>query len=184
MPSYCNTTTDLYRVYPRLEDFKEWKTLRGWVVYSGSVYKLGNVGYGEVLNENGLQVTKVTSIALVNGPGKFFYDSATDILYLQATSGLPTASTNIYKWGTDWVTLKSWAVQQASETLDGLLDPRFPIPLPENPYGSSDRPYDGAIIQITSLLAASLIAGRNDPPLVNSAGEPKNVAARVSEDAH
>lgn len=178
MANYCNATTDLFRAYPRIEEYKELRTLRGFVVHSGSVYKIGNVGYGEQLIENNLPLTAVTTLQSV-AAGKYYYDADTDILYVQATSGAVTDAANVYRWGSDWDTLKSWAVQQASEMLEGMLDARFPTPLPENPFGSSTRRYDGIIIQTTAQLACSLLVGRREPADFASDGSANNLSARL-----
>jgi len=176
---YCNLTTDLYRAFPRLEDYKEQKTLRGWVVHSGSVYRLGNVGYGEILFENGLQLTKVADLVSVDAAGEYFYDEDEDVLYLQATSGVPTDSTNIYVWGLDWDTFKGWAVDQASRDVDSLLDARFPVPLPESPYEDVTDKYDIDLRRATSKIAAALIISRREPMIFEP--EPNVQAALYNE---
>lgn len=157
---YCNLTTDLYRAYPRLEDFKEQKTLRGWVTHSGSVVKLGNVGYGEQLFENGLQLTAVADVGSVTA-GKYYYDSGADVLYVQPTSGAVTAST--YVWGLDWDTLKGWAVDQASRDVDSMLDARFPVPLPESPAEDVTNKYDIDLRRAAAKIAAAIMISRREP---------------------
>lgn len=179
MADYCNATTDLYRIYPRIEEFKISKTLRGWSVYSGSVYKLANVGYAEKLIENGTQMTSVASIALIDAVGKYFYDSDADIIYARATSGNVSDAANVYRWGLDWDTFKSWAVTRASERVDALLDRKFPIPVPENPQGSSTAKWDGPLIDATAYFACSFVVGRSDPPKYNTDGSAANLAAEL-----
>ena len=171
---YCNATTDLYRIYPGIEDFKQQKTLRGWVVHSGDVYKISNVGYGETLFENNLQLIAVASIAAILA-GKYFYDADTDIIYVQPTSG--TAAQNAYKWGNDWDALKTWAVTRATERVEAILDRTFPIPIPENPYGTSTAKWDGSLIDATAYIACSLISGRREPAKFNSDGSGANLTA-------
>ena len=176
MSTYCNVTTDLYRAYPRLEEHKEQKTVRGWVVNAGSVYKKANTGYGEMLFENGLPMTAVTLLASV-AAGKFYYDSANDILYAQSTTGTMVTSTNSYVWGIDWDTKKDWAVEEASARIDALLDPKFPIPIPENARGTSSQHWDLPIINATALLACSLIVGGSEPAKFNADGSGTNMTA-------
>src|SRR3990167_2540051 len=131
-----------------------------------------------MLFENGAQMTAVLSIATV-AAGKFFYDADADVLYAQATTGTFTDKT--YKWGVDWDTLKEWAVDQASQRVDALLDPKFPVPIPEWPGGSSSQRYDGPILHATAYIAASIIAGRQEPPAFDAQGSPTNQSATLFE---
>lgn len=160
--TYCNATTDLIRAYPRIDEFREYKTLRGWVVHSGSVYKIGGTGYVSTLFENNLPLTAAANVGAISA-GKFYYDSDTDVLYVQATSGLPTASTNVYKSGEDWDVLKTWAIQNASREAESLLDARFPIPVPESPDGSTSARYDIDLARAVAKIACALIASRREP---------------------
>mgnify|MGYP001584764801 CR=1 FL=1 len=173
---YCNLTTDIYRAYPRIEEFKVQKTMRGWVLHSGSVYKKANVGYGEMLFENNLPMAAVASVATI-AAGKFYYDAANDILYAQSTTGTMVTTTNAYLWGVDWDTLKEWAVEQASGRIEALLDQKFPIPIPENSRGTSTQHWDLPIIQATALMACSLIVSRQEPMKFNPDGSGANAAA-------
>ncbi len=176
--TYCNTTTDLARAYSRIEEFKEQRTFRGWVLHSGSVYKIGNTGYVSQLFENNLQLTAAATLGTI-AAGKFYYDSDVDVLYVQATSGLPTDSTNIYRGGEDWDGLKTWAVAQASGIIEGALDPQFPRPLPESPLATSTTKYDAPLILATAYIAAALIVGRREPPAFNADGSAANVSAQL-----
>jgi hypothetical protein len=160
--TYCNATTDLYRAYPRIEEFREYKTVRGWVLHSGSIYKVGGTGYVSAVFENNLPLTAAASAVAVTA-GTYYYDSDADVLYLAATSGLPTASTNIYKVGEDWDSLKSWAVTQAGAEVDTLLDGRFPRPIPESPDGSTTARYDVDLTRAAAKFAVAFIASRREP---------------------
>jgi hypothetical protein len=179
---YCNTSTDLYRVYPRIEEFKEQRSVRGWVVHGGSVYKKGNVGFGDTLLENNIIMANAGSIAAITA-GKMYYDSATDVLYVQAASGLPTATTNAYLWGTDWDDLKDWAVTHAVDLIDALLDKKFPIPIPESSKASSAQRWDGPLVDATAYMAVSLIAARREPPKFDTQGTATNIPAELQANA-
>lgn len=183
MPNYCNITTDLYRAYPRVEEFLQAKTVKGWVVDSGSRYKISGVGYAEQLIENGTQMTAAASAAAVDAAGEYFYDADADTLYAQAISGLVTDSGKVYHWGIDRDTLKSWAVERASQEIEARLDNRFPIPLLEDPRGSSTRKWDGPIIQATALMACAIMAARKEPKRYDANGGPENIAAELEAGA-
>lgn len=163
-PRYSNATTDLVRAFARIEEYKQQKTLRGWVVHSGSVFKLGNTGYVEALFENDLQLTKVTSLNDV-AAGKFFYDANLDILYAQATSGNITDAGKIYKAGDDWDALKDWAIDQASTDIEALLDARFPRPVPESPHATAAEKWDPDLRMACAKIACSHIAARREPKI-------------------
>jgi len=160
--TYCNITTDLHRAYPRLEESKEYKTIRGWVVHSGSIYKRGGTGYVSALFENSLPLTSVAAVGSVTA-GTFFYDADSDVLYVQATSGQANSSSLVYKAGEDWDALKTWAVQAASRDAEALLDARFPVPLPESPQGSVSQKYDLDLTRAVAKISASHIMARREP---------------------
>jgi hypothetical protein len=174
MTTYCNITTDLIRAYARIDDFKEMKTLRGWVVYSGSVYSLSNTGYVSQLFQGGIQLTAVASIATV-AAGKYYYDANTDTLYAQSTTGLVTSY--VMQSGEDWDALKTWAITEASGIVDAMLDGKFPVPIPENPDGSSTLKWDAPLVDACALMACSKIAGRREPPKFNPDGTGGNITA-------
>lgn len=176
---YCNTT-DLYRAFPRIEEMKEAKTVRSFAVYSGSILKQPFAGYGEVLFEDGAKLTAAASAAAIVA-GQFYYDSATDILYMQPSSGAFT--THAYRWGVDWATLKGWAADQGSAEFEALLDAKFPVPIPEDPNGSSSRRYAAPQVMAVAYFAASFIAGRMEPPKFGPNDVAENAAAELWQNA-
>jgi hypothetical protein len=63
--------------------------------------------------------------------------------------------------------------------VEALLDMKFPVPLLENPLGSSTAKYDSPLVNATAYIACSLIAGRKEPPKYDANGAAQNIAAEL-----
>ena len=168
---YCNVTTDLQRVFHRIEDYAARSVVKTWTNTSGSVYEHQHTGYVGGVWEDGSALVIKTSIAEVEATvSTFWYDPATDILYVQmAGSGDPDAITGlgIEVAGYDtWFNYKTQASYDAMSELEGMLDPKFPNPLPQarNPYAIAGitRNYDWDIVQCAAILTVkNIIQGIN-----------------------
>lgn len=167
---YCNTTTDLTAVFPKLDRFQYLEELENWTqnaTYS-SVYEKRNTGYISQVFENGTQLTAQTTVALVNSnAGSFYYDTDIDILYLHASdSNAP--STHEIMGGEDWDAFKAARKAEAQQLLDSMLGHALPVPLTPRlikTHGTAD--YDYPIVRSAALLTCYLIVKRVDDEIAD-----------------
>ena len=160
MSNYCNITTDLIDVFDRIEEYNVKRRLQQkFEVHSGSVYKMSGTGYMEVLYENGVALTNVSSIASIDAASKWFYDTAADVLYLRNTDSDDPDNDTITS-GLDWENHKTRMRDEASEDIDGMLDAKFKRPIPESRnYHTSDK-YDSSLKEATALQTCYKIVKR------------------------
>jgi hypothetical protein len=171
---YCNTTTDLYRAYPRVEELKSQKSLVGFE-YSSDGYYVGNTGYVEVVYIDGKPLTKADILEELDSDS-FFYDADRDVLYVGDSD---VTQKQVYG-GADWSGMKTWAVDAGSRDVDALLDGRFPTPLPESPYVEDGKRYDSDVVLAAAKFAVAHLANRHEPMRF---GESPNLAGLLYEGA-
>ena len=93
MTSYSSTITlDQYKDKPSSEKLMvAWlepaRRQFGWILHSGSIYKKDMSYYVVGVTQNSVALTEVASIGAITA-GKWFFDDATKILYMQVSSGL------------------------------------------------------------------------------------------------
>ena len=165
---YCNLTSDLKDAFSLIDQYQGLETLTGFELTGVSnVYKLDQSGYVETVFENGVALTAGSSTS--PAAGEFYYDSATNALYLHCT-GSVGPSTKTIEGGYDWNTLKQRCRNDAQEWLESYLGGVFATPFqkiaaPNVSYNA--RSYDSAIRRATALLTCAIIAekmkGPDDP---------------------
>ena len=82
---YCDTTTDLRRVFDGIDNFASRNVMNEFTLVSGqtNTYEKRNTGYVGAVWQDGTELTAKTSIATVEGTaGTWWYDSTNDILYI------------------------------------------------------------------------------------------------------
>lgn len=159
MAHYCNTTSDLRDAYAQIEEYASTRfPLKDFEVYSagGSIYNVYNPGHVEKLFEDGVVLTSVSAIASINAASKFYYDSTNDILYVRVSDSADPDTHEMEK-GFDWSTLKTTARNDAEDLIDGMLDARFPRPIPEARQYHGSRNFDFALVRATALTTCANI---------------------------
>jgi len=159
LPFYCNITTDLRDAYTQIEEYASTRfRIKDFEVYSagGSIYRSYNPGDIEQCYEDGIRLTGVSAIVSINAASRYYYDSTNDILYIRSSDDADPDTHEIEK-GFDWETLKTRARNDASDEIDGLLDNRFPRPIPQSRSYHSTRKYDFALVKATALLTCANI---------------------------
>jgi hypothetical protein len=162
---YCNTTTDLQRVFKDIEKFQGIVTLSGFTLTSGQVntYQKEFTGNIEKIFEDDIALTEKTSIADVElNAGSWFYDSTNDILYIHSSDSADP-DTHTIKAGEDWDTLKTYMSERAFMQLESMLDPKYPRPLPFAEYQYNSFNYDSDIVEAAALLTCVNIIKYTDP---------------------
>ncbi len=148
-------------VFPEYHNYNPRKVIRdGWVVVAGDVWKIVDIGIpvSEVwFNE--VKGTKVASSGNVDDAYEWYYNSTTDDLHVQVGAGLNPKNDEVVSVGEDNI---EQALVNASMELSGMLDGRYPRPIPKVYQGIQDSDtdatespqYDYMIIRATCLLTA------------------------------
>jgi len=163
--AYCNTTSDLVAVYPKIDHFQFNEILEDFTQDSTytSTYKKSRVGYAGQVFENTKQLTEQSSVSDVNSnAGSFYYDTDTDILYVHTTNSNDPSNYDIF-YGEDWDALKSSANNQAHEMLDSMLGHVMKVPIEPRMrkyHGTAD--YDYPIVRACALLTCYILVDRID----------------------
>lgn len=161
--AFCNITTDLQAIEPNLESFDQKRRLAGvsGTVTDGTpadVYSYHNTGHVDLLYRDGVDLGAAqASAAAVDGnvDGEWYYDAATDRLYLASTANPDT--THLVEAGRDWVVLKTEAVNFASEMVRALAGkPILPL-TGTGVQGEAARDYEAVIVDCTASLAVARI---------------------------
>ncbi len=166
MSDYCNTTTDLTDLFPKLADLQLKTEIENWVATDGQSLTWEKFGTGEVYNlfEDGKSLTVKTSIASVEAAAaSYWYDSDKDILYCHPTGdGNPEDFDLIM--GEDWDSFKENIRDKAMQMVDGYLNQKYETPLiPRINKDHSDDDYEEGIVMATAALTIYLLAIRRDP---------------------
>lgn len=128
-----------------------------WTNHAGSVYKAYGSGSVSVLFQAGKDLGAPESALVdVDAADEWFYDSATDTLYLYSAVD---PDTQALQAGEDHETYVTAMIEEASRVVDSRLDARFQTPIPLNRSGA----YDAVIKQACAYeLAAMVSAGIDD----------------------
>lgn len=155
--SYCNA--DLKRYYTNIDEYDLKKTLMDeWAVHSANVDVYQDAGAVANLYRDGKDLGDAqASIVACDADGKWFYDSTADALYCYNANDSDTYEFAVSPY--DWSDAKSNAITDGAEWLEGMLDNRFPRPLPKN----SDGNYDWVLERINGLLACIILIRSTDP---------------------
>ncbi len=159
---YCNVNSDLVSVYRPIEEYKNLKTLTGWELVSGNVYKKDQAGFVEMVYEDGVPLTQGNSTT--PAAGEFYYKASTDTLYLQCTDSADPA-THTIESGLDWDAFKQRCRNDAQEMLEAWLRSVYATPFqkviaPGQSYNARD--YDYIIRRATALLTCYLIVSHTN----------------------
>lgn len=150
--AFCNTNTDLSMILPDIDSFDRKRLLQNFVTYSGSIYVCYDAGYVSQLYIDGLEGTSVSSVDDIDANNKYFYNSTTDALYLQASS---SPNDLVIEASEDWETIKSRVVNEKSDFIRSYLNrPIYKIKN-SNLQGANAREYDYVIIYCNAALAVA-----------------------------
>ena len=155
------TESDLRSVFPEYHNYNPRKVIRdGWVSVAGDVWKIVDIGIpvSEVWFDE-VKGAVQTGSGNVDSAHEWFYDSTTDDLHIQTGSGLSPKLDEIISVGEDNI---NQALVNASMELSGMLDGRYPRPIPKVFQGIQDSDsdtgesieYDYMIVRATCLLTA------------------------------
>lgn len=155
MATYA-TNRDLKDVFPDIDSFDTKTSLYGWVVDSGSRYKLENCGLVTQLFANGENLGSAeSSSGAVTENGEWYYTDDVCYYYNDATN----PNDMLMESGDDWGDVRTRYISNASKYLDSMLDGN----LPREQFKDQDGNYDYIIIRTTSLLACSFLIRSSDP---------------------
>ena len=160
MTTYCNINSDLQSVFGKIESYNTKKTLTGFVVSAGSVYKKTDSGYIEMVLQDGAQLTAVSNTS--PSAGEFYYHEDTNTLYLH-TTGSVVPNTVTIQGAVDWDAFKTKCRNDAQELLEGLLAKVFAVPfqkIPDPAVSYNSRNYDYWVRRATALLTCFIIVDR------------------------
>ncbi|MCH7575850.1 MAG: hypothetical protein IIA59_12105 [Candidatus Marinimicrobia bacterium] len=157
------TESEFYRYAPDAASLlSSMRPIYGWIVHSGSVYKSFQAGAVSVLFQNGEDLgNPESSLVDVNANGEWFYEAATDTVYLQ--SATDPAIQEILA-GEDHSAYVGAIIQSASRLIDALIDATHPTPVPRDNSGA----YDEVIKQATAYKLGELLAEGREPALAQS----------------
>jgi len=163
---YCNITTDLQRVFSRIEEYQAKEIIEPWTVSTSSEgeYKATGTGMVSMVFENGVQKDKYTTRGdlLTNGEG-FYYDENLDVLYI-ITSGADDPSGYTIEVGEDWDAFKTAMRNKAQQIVDAYLNNKFSTPLaPRSVLVHDSSEYEYPIVRATALYTCYLIISRTNP---------------------
>ncbi len=156
------TEAEFYRYAPEAAPLlSSLRPLYGWTVHSGSVYKAYQTGSLAVLFRDGEDLGSAQAALVdVDTDGEWFYDSASDTLYLQSTNDPNSLDMHA---GEDHSTYVGAVIQSASRLLDALIDTSHPTPIPRDRSGN----YDEVVKQATAYQLGAIIAQGRDPQLAD-----------------
>ena len=151
LPTYCNKTTDLQEVEPRIDRYDKKRIIQGWVTVSSNLYAASNVGYvGELYMKGVRQSTPESAVGDVNAEGEWFYDADLDkVTFYSATD----PSTVDMKAGSNWEDLKEVATERASEIVRSYINRPIFKRTGTGEQDAQEQDYDWVIIHSTALIA-------------------------------
>lgn len=162
--SYCNTTTDLLAVEPKIETYDRKRELprEAFANVAGIVYALSDAGYVGRLFRDGIDLGAAqASVGAVDADGEWYYDDATDKLTL-ATTNAPTNYDLAAASGT-WTSIKTEAVARASERIRSYVNKPILKRVGATGKAESGRDWDDAVIEATAIDACSRLLAPYDP---------------------
>jgi len=166
MATYC-TASDLERFFVNIDayDLKQTLNSLSTVTHSAGAlvtgYKITDTGSAAKLWIDGVELT--LDSAIPTEANHWYYDSDADIVYFCLENAETPTSSVIQIAPLDWKTAKDDACEFGSEWLEGLLDSRFPRPIPKTTKSNSSRDYDYIIIKASALLACLHLIKATDP---------------------
>ena len=150
------TNRELKDVFPDIDSFDTKTSLYGWVVDSGSRYKLENCGLVTQLFASGENLgTAESSSANVTANGEWYYTD--DVCYYYNDASNPNDL--LMESGEDWSDVRARYILNAGKYLDSMLDSM----LPREQFKDQDGNYDYIIVRTTALLACSFLIRASDP---------------------
>jgi hypothetical protein len=150
--AYCNTTTDLTMILPEIDNFDRKRLIQNFVVHSGSVYVSHDAGHISQLYIDGLECTLTSSLSDVDTNNEYFYNSATDALYVKSATN---PNDLVVEASEDWETIKSRVTKEKADFIRSFLNrPIYKIKN-SNLQGANAREYDYVIIYCNAALAVA-----------------------------
>ena len=150
------TNRELKDVFPDIDSFDTKTSLYGWVVDSGSRYKLENCGLVTQLFASGENLGSAeSSSANVTANGEWYYTD--DVCYYYNDASNPNDL--LMESGEDWGDVRTRYILNAGKYLDSMLDSM----LPREQFKDQDGNYDYIIVRTTALLACSFLIRASDP---------------------
>ncbi|MBC8181493.1 hypothetical protein H8E88_10260 [candidate division KSB1 bacterium] len=170
---YCDTTTDLQYIFSSIEKFSGLETIVTFTATSGQdkTFDKRNTGYVGIVYEDGVALTEKTSIATVQATAStYWYDSTNDILYVHCSDDADPDTHTITVAAEDWNTLKTFMSERAFQQLEGMLDKKYPNPLPFAAEQYNSKNYDADIVEAAARLTCINIIRHRDPdnPLIKT----------------
>ena len=164
---YCNLTTDLTDVYSQLAQFNLAKEIEEWTITSGQTYTYykGGVGQVNMVFEDGVKLALKTSIATVEAAaGSWWWDSATNLLYVQTTGTDTPNDTYIIEAGEDWTTFITRCRNDAAELIDSWLNKLYITPLiARDSKDHSSNAYELPLRRSCAALTCFFVLNRRNP---------------------
>ena len=123
---------------------------------------LDDCGYIGRLYRDGVDLGAAESAAVdVDADGEWFYDSSADKLYTFNTND---PDTYIWEAAPDSLAnLQALYMNKGAEMFEGVLDPRFPRPLPKSQRAYSGGDYEAPVVNTCALFAAREAILATDP---------------------
>ena len=150
--AYCNTTTDLTMILPEIDNFDRKRLIQNFVVHSGSVYVSHDAGHISQLYIDGLECTLASSLSDVDTDNEYFYNSATDALYVKSSTN---PNDLVVEASEDWETIKARVTKEKADFIRSFLNrPIYKIKN-SNLQGANAREYDYVIIYCNAALAVA-----------------------------
>lgn len=163
MATYCNKTTDLQEVEPRIDRYDKKRLIQNWVTVSSNLYSASNVGYvGELYLKGISQSTPEATVGAVDANGEWFYDADLDKVTFYSTTD---PSTVVMKAGANWEDLKEVATERASEIVRSYINRPIFKRSGTGEQDAQEQDYDWVIIHSTALIACFLLIMGHDNEL-------------------
>ena len=155
------TETELRGIFPEYASYNPRKVLRdGWTNVAGDVWKIVDVGI--VITAvwfDETKGTKASSSGNVDSVHEWYYDAINDDLWIQVGDSLSPIEDEVIMGGSDNI---GDALSNSSMELSGMLDGRYPRPIPKTYQEGADSDsnavtspeYDYLIVRATCLLTA------------------------------
>jgi len=152
MADYCNTTTDLQRVFSGIETYNGLEIAEDFTLVSGTVYRKHGTGFVSAVLWNGtaLEEASSTPSPLSSlGEGEFYYSAAADTLYINDAADPADGDILV---GEDWDTLKTACRDKAQQMVDAYLNNKYVTPLiPRSKQVHDTADYEYPIVRATAL---------------------------------
>lgn len=163
MAEYCNITTDLQRLFSRIEDYQAKEIVENWTSVGSGVYSKIGTGYvSGVIEDNNVVYTAVTNQSV--DAGEYYYNADIDKLYIK-TDGEDDPADHTIEVVEDWDSFKTNCRNQAQEMVDSMMNRVYPTPL--MPRNNNDHVstvyYEYPIVRATAALTCYLIISRVNP---------------------